>query len=208
MPAEDQEDEEEPCSVKNTVLEEHYEEPFTREPMSGSNLELRYEEEEPMYEPYMQDEELDYEPAPEPSVEEGEPIYEPDMQDEELDYERAPDPVVEEERPGAETCEEDEALPEPCMKEDRFQEEGNVQDESYVEDNLPLQIPIEYQSLEDIMHYIFNDTSVAEEGKRDERYPQEQDVCTNRKINRWMHAKEKEDIVVLSFDDEDDGSSY
>ena len=39
MPAEDQEDGEEPCAVKNTVLEEHYEEPFTREPMSGSNLE-------------------------------------------------------------------------------------------------------------------------------------------------------------------------
>ena len=85
-------------AVKDMVLEEHYEEPFTREPVSGSNLELRYEEEEPMYEPYMQDEELDYEPAPEPSVEEGEPIYEPDMQDEELYYEGAPDPVVEEER--------------------------------------------------------------------------------------------------------------
>ena len=84
MPAEDQEDGEEPCAVKNTVLEEHYEEPFTREPVSGSNLELRYEEEEPMYEPYMQDEEPDYEPAPEPSVEEGEPIYEPDMQEEEF----------------------------------------------------------------------------------------------------------------------------
>ena len=59
----------------------------------------------------MQDEGLDYEPAPEPSVEEGEPIYEPDMQDEELDYEGAPGPIVEEERPGAETCEEDEAFP-------------------------------------------------------------------------------------------------
>ena len=115
---------------------------------------------------------------------------------------------MEEERPGAETCEEDEALPEPCTKEDGVHEEGNVQNESYVEDNLPLQVPIEYRSLEDIMCYIFNDTGVAEEGKRDERYPQEQDVCTNWKINRRMHAKEKEDIIVLSSDDEDDGSSY